>query len=105
MAPNVYFFKKSNISAFERHIWNLHTTPRYEEPGISLKKREKNHPECGFDMRVSINTPPFSYLRDIFSQDYRMTIIFLRVCRSSFEKSVEYFFEAFPIISRYYTAI
>ena len=49
----VFFFKKPNISAFERRVWNLYTTPRYEEPGISLKKSEKNHPECGFDMRVS----------------------------------------------------
>ena len=49
------FFKKHNISAFERRVWNLYTTPRYEEPGISLKKSEKKHPECGFDMRVSIS--------------------------------------------------
>ena len=49
--PN--FFKKPNISAFERRVWNLYTTPRYEEPGISLKKSEKKQPECGFDMRVS----------------------------------------------------
>ena len=36
-SPIFFFFKKPNISAFERRVWNLYTTPRYE-PGIPLKK-------------------------------------------------------------------
>ena len=39
--PENFVFKKPNISAFERRVWNLYTTPRYEEPGISLKKVKK----------------------------------------------------------------
>ena len=54
MASKFFFFKKPNISAFKRRVWNLYITPRYEEPAISLKKSEKKHPETGFAMRVSI---------------------------------------------------
>ena len=53
MAPKI-FIKKHNISACKRRVWNLYITPRCDEPAISLKRSEKNHPETGFAMRVSM---------------------------------------------------
>ena len=52
--PIFFGFKKYMISAFERRVERPYTIIRKKTALLWIQKTQKNHPEGGFDMRVSI---------------------------------------------------